>query len=80
MQWAGLNPRQAAEKLGVDASYPWKLIHQKRKPGLDFALSIQRVTAQPRADGEVWTEPPIRVEEWSEAAPSETSGTTPEVA
>jgi hypothetical protein len=69
MTWTGLSEREIARRLGCDQSYPGKLIAQHdRRPGLEVAHAIERLTAEPRDDGKRWREPPIRTEEWLEPA------------
>ncbi len=62
--WSKLSDKAIAERLGCDPSYPRKLRHERRRPGLDVAHAIERVTAEAREDGECWTPGPIRTEEW----------------
>ena len=62
-EWLGLNDAEIARRLKCDPSYPGKLRHDRR-PGLEVARAIELATAEPRDDGERWSEPPIRMEEW----------------
>lgn len=69
--FTGLSDAEIAKRLGCDPSYPRKILRHDRRPGLDLAHAIERLSAAPRADGEVWPEGPIRTEEW--VSPHETT-------
>ena len=62
--WAGLTQSSLAARLGVHQTFVGRLIAGHRSPGLDAAVAIERVTGEPRGDGEVWPAGPIRVAEW----------------
>lgn len=70
--FTGLSGAEVARQLGCDESYPRKILEGGRRPGLDLAHAIERKTAEPRADGEVWPDGPIRTEEWVEVSHSVT--------
>jgi hypothetical protein len=64
--WSGLTDAEVARRLGCDVSYPGKLrrVGYDKRPGLDVAHAIERISAAPRDDGKTWKEPAIRTEEW----------------
>lgn len=64
MSWAGLTQGQLAAKIHVHQTFVGRLLSGKRTPGLDAAIAIERVTSQPREDGELWALGPIRAAEW----------------
>lgn len=67
MAWAGLTQSELAALIRVHQTFVGRLIAGSRSPGLDAAVAIERITQQPREDGEVWPEGPIRAGEWVEA-------------
>jgi transcriptional regulator with XRE-family HTH domain len=64
MAWSGLTQSDLAARIGVHQTFVGRLLAGSRAPGLDVAVAIERVTAEPREDGERWPEGPIAVEEW----------------
>lgn len=58
--FTGLSDAEIARRLGCDTSYPGKIMRQGRRPGLELAHSIERLTSD-------WPEGPIRTEEWVDA-------------
>jgi hypothetical protein len=63
--WLGASEAEVARRIGCDASYPRRIRLGERRPGLDVAIAIERESALPRHDGEVWPEGPIRTTEWA---------------
>lgn len=72
VQWSGFSDAEIARRLGCDASLPGKIRRgvSDRRPGLDLAHAIERVTGTRRADGKKWSGGPIRTEEWLEPVPA----------
>jgi transcriptional regulator with XRE-family HTH domain len=64
MAWANLTQSGFAARIHVHQTFVGRLLSGSRAPGLDAALAIERVTAEPRDDGETWPSGPIRVAEW----------------
>lgn len=65
MAWASLTQSGLAARIHVHQTFVGRLLAGSRAPGLDAALAIERVTAEPREDGEVWPGGPIRPAEWT---------------
>lgn len=65
MEWRGWSQTETAEALGVHQTTLSKILLRKRGAGLDVAAGLERVTAQPREDGAVWPDGPIRAAEWA---------------
>lgn len=65
MKWRGWTQRQLALALGLRApGLVSQILLDKKRPGLDTAHPLERVTAEPREDGAIWGAGPIRTEEW----------------
>lgn len=64
LAWLGVSEAEVARRLDCDASYPRRIRNGERRPGIDVAAALERVTAEPREDGAVWPEGPIRAVEW----------------
>lgn len=80
VSWLGVSEAEVARRLDCDASYPRRIRLGERRPGLDVALAIERVTSQPREDGEVWSEGPIRATEWAHSSSVDTPASAVESA
>lgn len=65
LAWLDVSEAEVARRLGCDTSYPRRIRLGERRPGLDVAVAIETETAEPREDGEVWSEGPIRATEWA---------------
>ena len=73
MSWRGWSQTEMAEALGVHQTTLSKILLRQRGTGLEVAAAIERVTSQPRQDGEVWSEGPIRATEWAHASTMDTA-------
>lgn len=63
-EWRGLRTQQErADALGITQGNVSR-IERGGSVSLALAHAIERLTSEPRADGEVWPEGPIRTEEW----------------
>lgn len=65
LAWSGLTQLALAARIHVHQTFVGRLIAGSRAPGLDVAVAIERVSSEPRDDGEVWPEGPIRATEWA---------------
>jgi hypothetical protein len=64
LAWRGWSKAALAAAIDVDPSTVTKVALGQRGAGLELAVGIERVTAEPRDDGETWPDGPIRVAEW----------------
>jgi hypothetical protein len=78
LAWLGVSEAEVSRRLGCDASYPRRIRLGERRPGIDVAVAIETETSQPREDGEVWPEGPIRATEWA-AHPASVESAAPAV-
>lgn len=78
MAWAGLTQSDLAARIHVHQTFVGRLLSGSRAPGLEAAVGIERVTAEPRKDGETWPEGPIRAAEWVDHPSSLTDASTVE--
>lgn len=67
LQWTGWSQQQLAVRLDVHQTSIGRLLSGARGPGVDVVHTIEKLTAEPREDGEVWPDGPIRTEEWVES-------------
>lgn len=82
--WRGWSKAALAAAIDVDPSTITKVALGQRGAGLDLAVGLERVTAEPREDGETWPAGPIRAAEWvrdeEHASTVETPSDLPECA
>ncbi len=64
LAWRGWSKSALAAAIDVDPSTVTKVALGQRGCGLELAVGIERVTGEPREDGERWPDGPIRVAEW----------------
>lgn len=68
LSWRGWSQETLAERLGVAQGTVSKLITGKQlEPAIVVALGIERLSGEPREDGERWPPGPLRVAEWAHA-------------
>lgn len=64
MDWRDWKQAQLADAIGTKQANVSHILHGRKGAGLKWAHAIETLTAQPRPDGEVWSDGPIRTEEW----------------
>ena len=64
LAWRRWSKSGLAAAIDVDPSTVTKVALGQRGAGLELAVGIERVTGEPRDDGETWPGGPIRVAEW----------------
>lgn len=71
LKWSGWTQERLAAECGGGTHQATisKVVHG-REPSVAIAVTIERVTSEPRDDGATWDEPPILAREW--VAPSST--------
>ena len=66
MKWSGWTQERLAAECG-DGTHQTtvsKVVHGKLRPPLALVVVVERLSAEPREDGERWDEAPIRADEW----------------
>lgn len=64
LAFAGWSRNKLAEKTGTDPAFLYRILRGDRRPGLAFAVAIERITAD-------WPDGPIRASEWVPASHSD---------
>lgn len=64
LDWRAWTQAELARRTGVAQATISKLVRSVRGPSLSLALAIERLTAEPKDDGETWANGPIRADEW----------------
>lgn len=71
LEWRGWSQLRLAEAVDHHQTYVGRVLHGERGVGLRFALAVERLTTEPREDGEVFPGGPIRATEWQAAEAAE---------
>lgn len=64
LTWRGWRHPQLASACGCKPAFVSHVLLGRKRPGLDIAHAIERVTGEARDDGARWDDGPIRTEEW----------------